>query len=206
MSEFATVQSNFPVQPEYTGMAIAYSNPRLIADQVAPRTMPSMRKEGRYTHYRLEDGYDIPDTRIGRRSRVNMFHASGEGRPYVVRDYGLADAVPDDDVRNAFPGTDPLARATMVLTGAVMRGAREARGRHRLELRHLRRREHGRTGRERAVERRRQQPCGGDRRAAGPPAGPPERPTPGAVTCGHRFASIRRWCSRCAARKGRTAW
>ena len=57
----------FPITPAMTAVAIAYRNPRLIADEVLPR-VPVPLQEFKYLKYTLEDGFTIPDTKVGRKS------------------------------------------------------------------------------------------------------------------------------------------
>jgi hypothetical protein len=117
----------FPVNPELTAIALAYQNPesQLIADRVLPR-VPTAKKF-KYTKYTTEQGYTVPETRVGRKSEPNMVDFGGTDVTDECVDFGLDDMVPNDEIE-AFasmpkPPTggpiDPLGISTMMLTGLV---------------------------------------------------------------------------------------
>lgn len=117
----------FPVNPELTAIAIAYQNPdaALIADKVLPR-VPTPKKF-KYTKYTTEQGYTVPDTKVGRKSEPNMVDFGGTDVTDECQDYGLDDLVPNDEVAayEAMPKpasggpVSPQALSTMMLTGLV---------------------------------------------------------------------------------------
>ncbi len=114
------ILSTYPVDYERTAIAVGYSNPAYIADEVLPRVTVG-RKEYRYTEYPIGESFTVPDTRIGRRSAPTMVHFTASEKPGACEDYGLEDAIPDDDVRNAPPGAaNPVDRSTMRLTDLLM--------------------------------------------------------------------------------------
>ena len=119
--------SAFPINAELSAIAIAFSNPgeHLIADKVLPR-IPTPQKF-KYTKYSPEQGYTVPDTKIGRKSEPNMVDFGGTDIPAETVDYGLDDLVPMSE-QTAFeampkPSTggplSPLALSTMMLTNLV---------------------------------------------------------------------------------------
>jgi hypothetical protein len=119
--------TGFPVNPELTAIALAYSNPesQLIADKVLPRV--PVPKKFKYTKYTTEQGFTVPETKVGRKSEPNQVDFGGTDVTDECVDFGLDDTVPNDEVEafNAMPkpGTggpiDPLALSTMMLTGLV---------------------------------------------------------------------------------------
>lgn len=111
----------FPLNPVYTAIAIAYTNQRLIADMVMPR-VPVASKEFKYRKYELADGFTIPDTKVGRRSRPNEVDFTSTEATGSVVDWGLEDPVPQDDIDAArnIPNYDPLAQATMRTTDLIL--------------------------------------------------------------------------------------
>ena len=114
------IRSTYPVDFERTAIAVAYSNAAYVADEVLPRR-PVASKEYRYTEYPLAESFTVPDTRIGRRSAPTMVHFSATEKPGACTDYGLEDAIPDDDVRNApAASANPVDRSTMRLTDLLM--------------------------------------------------------------------------------------
>jgi hypothetical protein len=100
----------FPVDPALTGIVIAYRNPALIADEVCPRVMVNGSKF-KYLKHKLADGFTVPDTKVGRKSRPNQVEFSATEETSAVQDYGLEDAVPQEDIDNAPSNYDPLGRA-----------------------------------------------------------------------------------------------
>lgn len=117
----------FPVNPELTAIAIAYQNPasQLIADQVLPR-VPTAKKF-KYTKYTIEQGYTVPDTRVGRKSEPNMVDFGGTDVTDECVDYGLDDLIANDEIAafDSMPKppsggpVSPQALSTMMLTGLV---------------------------------------------------------------------------------------
>lgn len=117
----------FAVNPELTAIAIAYQNPAsaLIADEVLPR-VPTAKKF-KYTKYTVEQGYTVPDTKVGRKSEPNMVDFGGTDVTDECVDYGLDDLVPVDEIEayNAMAKpsvggpVSPEALSTMMLTGLV---------------------------------------------------------------------------------------
>lgn len=109
----------FVIQPVLTAIAIAWRNKNFIADLVLPRSEVA-RKEFKYTNYNKEEGFTIPDTKVGRKSRPNEVEFGASETTDQVEDYGLEDPVPQADIDNA-QGTriDPLARATSGLTNLI---------------------------------------------------------------------------------------
>lgn len=118
----------FPVNPELTAIAIGYQNPeaQLIADRVLPR-VPTP-KRFKYTVYSAEQGYTVPDTKVGRKSEPNMVDFGGTEVTDECVDFGLDDLVPNDEIdaymsmpRPSSGGPiSPLAFSTMMLTGLLM--------------------------------------------------------------------------------------
>lgn len=109
----------FPITPELTAVALAYRNARLIADEVLPRT-PVGTQEFKYLKYALEDGFTIPDTKVGRKGRPNEVEFGATEATSATQDYGLDDVIPDNDIRNAPVNHDPVSRATEMLTDLVL--------------------------------------------------------------------------------------
>ena len=91
----------FPIDPQLTGIAIAYRNRQLIADEVLPRVKPVNTKQFSYTYYPPAETFTIPDTRVGRRGRPNTVEFSGQKLTSEALDYGLDDEIPQDDIDQA---------------------------------------------------------------------------------------------------------
>jgi len=112
----------FLIDPYLTGITLAFRNPStaLIADLVLPR-VPVAKEEFGYNTFPVEDAFTVPDTRVGRTSRVNQVEFSASRLTSQTEDYGLEDPIPYKDIENARDsGYDPEARATEVLTDLVL--------------------------------------------------------------------------------------
>lgn len=101
----------FPIQPALTAIAIAYRNTRLIADDVLPR-VPVSSQEFKYIRHELAEGFTVPDTLVGRKSRPNQVEFSGTEEVATTTDHALDAPVPQADIDNAPPNYDPLGKAT----------------------------------------------------------------------------------------------
>lgn len=111
----------FSTNPDYTAIAIAYRNPKnsYIYDRVLP-SVPVAAREFEWTQYTIEEGYNIPETFVGRTSRPNQVEFTSNRRGDSVIDYALDSPVPQSDIDSAPKGYDPLARATMQVADYVM--------------------------------------------------------------------------------------
>jgi len=118
----------FTVDPVLTGIAIGYRNSSqsLIADQVLPRT-PVLGETFKWLEYPLAEGFTLPDTRVGRRGRVNRVEFSATERSGSVHDYGLDNEIPQTDIdaaaaqrRAGRSNYDPENHAAESLTNLIM--------------------------------------------------------------------------------------
>jgi hypothetical protein len=108
----------FPITPELTAIAIAYRNPKLIADGVLPR-VPVGLQQFKYWTYPKGDAFTIPDTKVGRRSKPSEVEFGATETVAATEDFGLEDPVPQSDIDNAPPTYDPLAYATQQVTNLI---------------------------------------------------------------------------------------
>ena len=85
----------FVYNPTLTGIAMAYANPAysLIADQVLP-LIPVATENFGYLTFPKEDAYTVPNTRVGRTSKVNQVEFGGSMLTDTTEDYGLEDPIP----------------------------------------------------------------------------------------------------------------
>jgi hypothetical protein len=109
----------FPINPQMTAIAIAYSNPdvALIADRVLPRTPTA--QEFKYLKYDLALGFTVPDARVGRKSLPNEIDLACIEVIDKVLDYGLDDVIPNEDIEADNQGIDPMGTAVAWLTNLV---------------------------------------------------------------------------------------
>lgn len=93
-------QAPFVIQPQLTAISLAYRNQRLIADAVLPR-IPVASTSFKWSQYKKEDAFTIPDTRVGRKGDVNEIDWSASEQAASTLDFGLEDAIPQSDLLNA---------------------------------------------------------------------------------------------------------
>ncbi|ETR79289.1 capsid protein [Afipia sp. P52-10] len=124
----------FVVDPALTAIAVGYRNEAqtLIADEVLPRVDVPAEKF-KWTEYPLEESFNLPDTRVGRRGRVNQLEFSGTEKTDSVEDHGLETPIPNSDIDAAATAReqnrstyDPEGHSTMMLTDTML-NVREAR-------------------------------------------------------------------------------
>lgn len=110
----------FAVHQELTGVALAYKNPKGIADDVAPRK-PVGAESFKYHVHELKDKITLPDTRVGRKSAPTEVEFASIEKDASTQDHGLQDAVPQSDIDKAanIKGFDPLITATENLTDLI---------------------------------------------------------------------------------------
>ena len=124
----------FIVDPVLTAVAVGYRNEAqtLIADEVLPR-VPVGAEKFKWTEYPLEEAFNLPDTRVGRRGRVSQLEFGGTEKTDEVDDHGLETSIPNSDIEAARVAReqkrstyDPEGHSTMMLMDTVL-NAREAR-------------------------------------------------------------------------------
>lgn len=110
----------FVPAPQYTAIALAYRNRQMIADEVLPRT-PVLAREFKYDLHTKADTFQVPSTLVGRKGSPNEVEFSATEVDSSVKDYGLDDVVPREDIEAAAskPGLDPLGRATEGVTNLI---------------------------------------------------------------------------------------
>jgi hypothetical protein len=115
----------FTVNPALTGLAIAYRNGAMIADSVLPR-VPVATKDFKWHELPLADTITVPNTLVGRKGAPRQVEFGMVERSGSVSDYGLDDAIPNDDVaqaaamRSQGASFDPKATAVQNLTDLVL--------------------------------------------------------------------------------------
>lgn len=114
-------QLPFTVDARLTGIALAFTNPALIADLVFPRINVPGRLYS-WLEYDLAEGLTIPDTLVGRKGRPNEVEFTAKERQSAVVDYGLDDLVPQDDIDTAAAGNrpSPMLQATEGVMSLVL--------------------------------------------------------------------------------------
>ena len=122
-----TTFAPFPVNPVLTGVALAYRNAKLIADEVAPR-VPVAGESFKWLKHEAGAKFTVPDLRVGRKGTPAEVEFTATETDGSTEDFGLDDFVPAKDIESAraIPGFDPLATATENLADLLALG-REVR-------------------------------------------------------------------------------
>lgn len=118
----------FPVRADITAVAIAYRNPKLIADSVLPRVPVDSQK---FEYRLIPKGtfFTVPETEVGRKGQPNQVEFTGEEVVDATKDHALDDPVPNADIENARTQPnlpDPLLQAGEGIS-ALIELAREKR-------------------------------------------------------------------------------
>jgi hypothetical protein len=114
----ANMNFPFPTQSELIATTLAYQNRRLIADEVLPRT-PVPSREFKWLEMGRDQMFTVPETLVGRKGQPNEVEFGGTEEPGFVRDYGLDDVVPNEDLESAPAGFDPIGTAVTGITELI---------------------------------------------------------------------------------------
>lgn len=108
----------FPVDPVLTQIAMAYRNAAMIADMVLPR-IPVGGELFKYTTYKKEERFTVPETEVGRKSRVNEVEFGANEVEASTRDYGLEDPIPQSDIDAAGSRFSPVEQAVEAMQDLI---------------------------------------------------------------------------------------
>jgi len=108
----------FQVVPDYTAIAIAYKNGKMIADGVSPRR-PVKRELFDWDEYDVAQAFNLVDDTVGRTSAPNKIEYTTTRKEATTTDHALDSPVPNSDVENAAEGQDPMAQAVMLTMNTV---------------------------------------------------------------------------------------
>lgn len=113
-------RSPFAIQPDLTGIAIAYKNDEYIADMIAPRELVNAELF-EWDELNIDQMYEFQDDQVGRLSAPNQVTFSSTRVQGSTVDHGLDSPVPQKDMDNyQGVGASPLAIATEGVTELVM--------------------------------------------------------------------------------------
>lgn len=117
----------FPIDPTLTAISIGYRNPAhtLIGRRALP-PLQVLSEQFKWSEFPIEEGFTVPDAKVGRKGQVNQVEFTATERDSSVRDFGLDDAIPHADVRAAERARaekrsnfDPRSAATEGLTNLI---------------------------------------------------------------------------------------
>lgn len=119
------MKTPYPIDPALTAIAIAYRNQDYIADVVLPRITVG-KQEFKFMEYPADTFFNVPETRVGRRSKPNEVELSGTELTDSTDDHALDGGVPHADQNNADERYDPLGNE-VTLIQELIAVAREKR-------------------------------------------------------------------------------
>ena len=108
-------QAPFPVNPDLTAVSVSYTNEAMVADAVLPRVRVG-KQSFKYFKVNMVDGFTVPDTRVGRKSKPNMVETGGIEVTDSTADYALDDAIPLSDMANADERFNPRVSAVIYIS------------------------------------------------------------------------------------------
>ncbi|WHP05784.1 hypothetical protein QLH32_17550 [Acinetobacter corruptisaponis] len=112
----------FPFDAVQTGITLAYRNNNFISDNVMPR-VPVGTKEFTWNEYSTGERFTVPETLVGRKGQPNELEFGYEQKESSVKDYGLDDVIPNDDITqaaNSGINYSPVGHATEALTDLIL--------------------------------------------------------------------------------------
>jgi hypothetical protein len=105
------MKATFPISPALLAIVIAFRNASMIADEVLPR-VPVGKQEFKYLKHTMAEGFTVPDTKVGRKSKPNQVEFSATEVTDSTESFGLDDAIPQADIDNAPDNYDVEGRAS----------------------------------------------------------------------------------------------
>lgn len=110
--------SPYPIDPALSAIAVAYRNEDYVADSVLPRIRVDKQKFT-FLSYADDTHFNIPDARVGRRSKPNEITLDATEVTDSTEDYALDGGVPRADMENADPRYDPLGNEVMFIAEMI---------------------------------------------------------------------------------------
>ena len=112
-------EEKFQIEPESTGVALGYTNKKLIADKIFPN-VPVAQESFKHLVYKDILKSSIPETRIGDKGEANMMEFGSEKVTSSVENHSLKDMIPKTKIVSAAKqGTDIKAIMTMQLVNSL---------------------------------------------------------------------------------------
>lgn len=113
--------SPYPIAPDLSAISVVYKNPAYIADQVLPR-IGVAKQNFTFMSFPTDAMFNVMDTAVGRRSRVNEVTLEGVETADFCIDQGLSASIPEADMENADARYNPRDTQTLQLSELVALG------------------------------------------------------------------------------------
>lgn len=110
--------SAYPIDPVLVAIFLAYTNKRLIANDVLFR-VPVGKQEFKWNEFAKGDSFTIPDTHVGRRSKTNEVHFGATEQTDSTKDYGLNSPIPNADIINSGERFKPVDQAVVTIANLI---------------------------------------------------------------------------------------
>lgn len=113
-----TTNLPFKVNPELTGIALAYKNTDYIADEILPR-VPVTKSVIKYNKYPKGQFFTVPKSEIGRKGEAESMEYKYSEELASLTDYSLKAEVPQKDVMEAQADggiVNPMVDNTLLVT------------------------------------------------------------------------------------------
>lgn len=115
-----TTGAPFVIDPDLTGIAIAYKNDGYLADRIAPRQQVNAELF-EVDYLDLDTLYEFQDDRVGRMSTPNQVVWKSSRTQFSTEDHALDSPVPQKDIENYQGiGPSPDMIATELVSELVM--------------------------------------------------------------------------------------
>ncbi len=121
-----TKEEQFELQPELTGVALAYRNKNLIADEIFP-TVPVDQKSFQYNFYNKEAFLTVPETEIGEKGSANEAQLKSKLLTETCKDYALKERITVQKLQEAQAKGKNIAADTIMHLTDLMKLSREVR-------------------------------------------------------------------------------
>ncbi len=109
----------FVIEPEYTGLAVAYENRLLIANEALP-IVPVGKRIYKYMEFPLSETFQSVETAVGRKGEAKELEYSGKEKTAECTNHALKSTIPYEEIDDAGPNYDPEGRAVISLTNAIL--------------------------------------------------------------------------------------
>jgi len=108
----------FPIDPELSAIAVAYTNKQLIADAVLPR-VPVGKLSFKYNEFPIGESFRSLRTEVGRKGTPKVIELSAKENTASCVNHAIDDVIPYDDIEDAPPNYSPVDHSVEYLTNLI---------------------------------------------------------------------------------------
>lgn len=118
--------ADFQVNPELTGLSLAYTNPLYIADKIF-RRVPTETSVFKYREYEKDLTLQLPNDEVGESSDPNQVKFKSKLLTDSVKGYSLVDDIPQTEIEDAKGNKENLVQDSTEFLTNVFLACREKR-------------------------------------------------------------------------------